>query len=237
MDREHIIAEIKRTAEANRGTPLGRCRFECLTGIRTSDWQAHWNNWGDAVTEAGFQRNSPCRAHSEDYLLASLVGLIREIRRFPVVVDLRRAARNDRFPAHNTFGRLGPKKHWPRKVIEYCRKNGDLDDVITICDALVETKPDEAVKVPRKSHPMGSVYLVKAGRYYKIGRTNSVGRREYELTLQLPEKPNTIHTVQTDDPAGIEEYWHRRFRDKRKNGEWFQLSSDDVRVFRSRKTM
>jgi hypothetical protein len=34
----------------------------------------------------------------------------------------------------------------------------------------------------------GSVYLVKSGPYYKIGSTNAVGRREYELAIQLPEK-------------------------------------------------
>jgi hypothetical protein len=34
----------------------------------------------------------------------------------------------------------------------------------------------------------GSVYIVKSGRYDKIGSTNAVGHREYELAIQLPEK-------------------------------------------------
>ena len=34
----------------------------------------------------------------------------------------------------------------------------------------------------------GSGYFVKSGRYYKIGSTNAIGRREYELAIQLPEK-------------------------------------------------
>ena len=34
---------------------------------------------------------------------------------------------------------------------------------------------------------MGFVSLMKSGKYHKIGRSNSAGRREYELGIQLPE--------------------------------------------------
>ena len=78
---------------------------------------------------------------------------------------------------------------------------------------------------------------MKSGRYYKIGRSNAVGRREYELAIQLPEKVTTVHTIKTDDPVGIEAYWHKRFQDKRKRGEWFELSTEDVQAFKRRKFM
>jgi Meiotically up-regulated gene 113 len=74
-------------------------------------------------------------------------------------------------------------------------------------------------------------------QYYKIGRSNAVGRRAYKLAIQLPEKAITVHSIRTDDPAGIEHYWHRRFKTKHKNGEWYELSSPDVRAFKPRKFM
>jgi len=70
---------------------------------------------------------------------------------------------------------------------------------------------------------------------YKIGRSNSVGRREYELAIQLPEKLKLIHKIRSDDPAGIEHYWHERFKEKRLNAEWFKLDGADVQVFRRRR--
>jgi hypothetical protein len=83
----------------------------------------------------------------------------------------------------------------------------------------------------------GFVYLIRSGRYYKIGRSNAAGRRHYELAIQLPEKALKVHEIRTDDPIGIEAYWHNRFAARRRNGEWFDLAAADISAFRRRKFM
>lgn len=78
---------------------------------------------------------------------------------------------------------------------------------------------------------------MKSGKNYKIGKTNSFNRRQYEIGLQMPKSIQPIHSIETDDPNGIELYWHNRFKEKRLNGEWFELSNDEVNIFKRRKFM
>jgi hypothetical protein len=50
----YILQEIKRTTQANGGTPLRKLQFESETGIKRYDWfGVYWARWSDAVREAG----------------------------------------------------------------------------------------------------------------------------------------------------------------------------------------
>ncbi len=47
LTKKDIINELKRTAEENNGSPLGRARFEREIGIKAYEWQKHWARFGD----------------------------------------------------------------------------------------------------------------------------------------------------------------------------------------------
>lgn len=108
-----------------------------------------------------------------------------------------------------------------------------------MCRAVVGQRQSEAETADGGDEGLipGDVYLMKSGKHYKVGRSNSAGRRAYELAIQLPERLEMVHVIRTDDTIGIERYWHRRFAAKHLNGEWYALSKADVAAFTRRKTM
>ena len=241
--KDHILAEIKRTAQENGGKPLGIERFRKETGIKASDWKAKfWARWGDALVEAGFQPNQLQGPRSEEDLLGKLASFVLELGRFPVADEIKlKARREPGFPWHNTFAKFGGKQSLAARLRDFCLQRGQ-NNVAAICSDLISRSGSSTSTGEEDAHADGSeglgyVYLMKSGRYYKIGRTNAVGRRERELVIQLPEEAKVVHSIKTDDPAGIEVYWHNRFSDRRKNGEWFELTAKDVAAFKQRKFM
>ena len=237
MNRDFIIGEIRRTATANGGVVLGWRRFEEETGIGYYDWFGKfWTRWGDAVREAGFEPNRMSAAYDDDFLLERLALLTRRLRRVPVRGDLLLAAKNEAaFPSEKAFRRFGSRGQLASRVVGFCEANPSYHDVLSIWGQapVAEPKPDEENSGSTPAAP-GYVYLLRHGtrREYKIGRTNNPVRREGEVGIQLPEKLQPVHYIETDDPGGIENYWHSRFSARRKEGEWFALTAQDVRAFK-----
>jgi hypothetical protein len=241
VNKETILAAIRRLAEANGGKPVGRLRLEAEASIKPYHWKKHWSRYSAAVTEAGFAPNTLAEGFTETELIGFVIDAAREIGRFPTEGDLMVRRTNDsEFPSAKTITRLGRKAVMVQKVADYCRANPSSEDVLAFCEAVTPAPPligEDSSSSPSKSSPDGHVYLMKAGRYYKLGRSVHAGARERQLAIQLPEELTTIHVISTDDPVGIEAYWHQRFATKRKNGEWFDLSREDIAAFRRRKFM
>jgi hypothetical protein len=237
VTKKHILQEIKRTTEANGGKPLGIKRFEAETGIKKTDWYGkYWARWGEAICEVGFTPNQLRIAYEDKYILGKYAQLFHELRQLPTASDLRLKSHNTpEFPDVKTFGKWGAKSELVKRLLEYCQDKDGYEDVIRICREYVSHTREKSDESSKQKENIGFVYLIKSGRFYKIGKSNSAGRREYELAIQLPEKAKSVHTIRTDDPSGIEEYWHKRFEEKRKNGEWFDLNATDVAAFKRRK--
>lgn len=238
VEKDEILSEIRRLAEENGGKPLGRNRFFRATGIREADWLGrYWARWGDAVEEAGFAPNLLQARTDDQEAIRRLALETRQLGHFPTLAELRMQRLADKsLPSNGVYERLGPKATLAARLAAFCEEESGYGDVLEIISPLL--KSGEAIKSDESSESgeRGFVYLLKSGRYYKIGHTNSTGRRAYELALQLPERPTPVHEIATDDPRGIEAYWHKRFADRRRNGEWFELTQADVSAFRRRKS-
>jgi hypothetical protein len=240
MEKQEIIEEIKRTAKLNNGKALGEQRFKNETGIKKNDWFPHyWFRWGDAVKEAGLIQNQYITAINTDDAIEKLINLIKELGHFPIEGEMLRKKKQDStFPHSGVLrSKFGNKKNLAAAVVKYCQTRDGFDDVIEICsEHLGEDEPTLADDAQtEQAEGDGFVYLMKSGRYYKIGRTDAVGRRHNEIKTQMPDEVEVVHHIRTDDPSGIEAYWHKRFTAKRKNGEWFDLSRTDINAFKRRK--
>lgn len=238
VDKTHILNEIRRTTAENDGMPLGKQRFETVTGIKRAEWWGlHWARWSDAVAEAGFAPNKKQVAFDREQLLEQYAEFSLELGRLPAKGDLRIKTRRDpNFPHETTFRmRFETKVNLVRELVSRFGYRESHSALVSWCGdylARHETKEGKVVGVAKVE--LGFVYLLKHGsrREYKIGRTNNLLRREGEVGIELPLSLAPIHSIQTDDPAGVEAYWHRRFASKRLKNEWFALTSDDVRAFK-----
>lgn len=233
LTKQDILNAIQKTAKENGGVPLGRERFERETGIKPYDWGKYWAKFSDVQREAGFSPNTLNSAYDKEFILEKFIVLMRELGRYPTRGDLLVKSTSDpEFPAPNTMTRFGNKRETAQKILDYAIQKG-YGDVVGLCEVILEnSKEEESDSDDSEVNQVGAVYLFKHGKFYKIGKTNDTVRRGNELKIQLPENLDLIHEIKTDDPSGIEAYWHRRFETKRMNGEWFDLSSADLKAFK-----
>ncbi len=234
LSKEKILEEIKRTTKENDNKPLGMGRFEKETGIKPYDWQRYWTKFSEAQQEAGFSPNQLQVAYSDEFLFKQIIFLSKKLNKFPTTREIRiEKINNPKFPDNSAFVRaFGSKQQFLLKIVEYCKNKNDYKDIISFCDKVFEKNKQQENSEGENKDVFGSVYLFKHGKYYKIGKTNDTVRRGNELKIQLPENLDLIHEIKTDDPSGIETYWHNRFKTKRMNGEWFNLTPQDTKAFK-----
>jgi hypothetical protein len=153
--------------------------------------------------------------------------------RLPTQPDLDLKRKDDpAFPGKLRFGRWGGRDALLSKVAAYCEGKDQFAPVLELLRRGASGSVEQRLEAFRVK---GFVYLLRSGKHYKLGRSNAVGRRLRELAIQLPQKPDAVHVIETDDPEGIEQYWHSRFAEKRHGGEWFALTAEDVRAFKKRR--
>lgn len=213
--------------------------FVQATGITRSQlWRAGFPKYTAAVEAAGLIPNQPTAATDPSSMFEALAGLARRLGKFPTKGDIKVARGKDAaFPSYEAYFRLSGQQFaaLPAKLFDYCRSRKEFADVADLLGDPTAPPTIPAAAQGKLQRVVGYVYLAKHGRDYKIGRSNDVARRRREISLLLPNELEHVHVIETDDPEGIEAYWHRRFEKRRSRGEWFRLNPDDVAAFRRRR--
>lgn len=235
--RAFIIGEIRRLAGVDGGRAPGRLAFERQTGIKTNQWRGvYWARWNDAILEAGCQPNEYQQRFDSERVLRHVIEAARSCGHLPTHAEMALYRRqHPGFPSDKTVsGHFAGKVTLAAAIRKLAAVDATLADVLPMLPAETNDASDAPVK---SGVPDGWVYLIKSGKHYKIGRGDDLERRVKQIRVALPEAGTLVHAIRTDDPSGIENYWHRRFDASRMNGEWFNLSTADVAAFKRRKFM
>jgi hypothetical protein len=87
---------------------------------------------------------------------------------------------------------------------------------------------------PPKNPRRGFVYLFKANGLYKIGRSKDPEKRMRKMASAImPFQIEKVHSIGCKDAHASEREFHKRFAPKRRMGEWFELTDEDVQAIMS----
>ena len=227
-----ILSEIRRL-HSTLGKSPGVAIFTRETGIPQHQWyEVIWSRWSDALQEAGLAGNALQSRFNSGDVLRKVANAALDLGHIPTTPEMKILRRQDEdFPNPKTVAaHFGPRGELIEALRDFCAKHDEYAAVVAML-------PATAPKIRRtaKGSADGWVYLLKSGAHFKIGRSDALERRVKAISIALPEAVVLVHAISTDDPVGIEAYWHRRFADRRLNGEWFKLDDPDVAAFRRRK--
>lgn len=239
MDSQKILGAVKRLAVENGGEPPGERAFYSQSGLTLIHLRrAGFANYGEARERAGFGRGAMQGSYSEDELFEPLARLTRDKGRFPTKgeIDVARFATGT--PSYSAYSRSTRRGPLRERFVEWCGSRPEFADVAELLQRHA-APPNRSPQAPSRKLVTGFVYLLRygsTGRDFKIGCTDNVDRRESQIDMMSPTDVRRIHVIETDDPSGIERYWHERFASKRiKNKEIFRLTPEDVAAFKRRK--
>jgi hypothetical protein len=240
VKKNDIINKIKEVANILGGKTPSLGDMEKYANIKADMWKGkYWVRWSDALIESGYTPNSfSLPKIGKEKITIKLLSFIREIDRLPLFLELKMRKQVDiTFPSISAITRNFNGKTYDeikQELKMYCLSNSTFHELLPFFNE-VELANNELVENDETdTTAIGYVYMLRHGsrNEFKIGKTKNILRREGEITIELPELAKPVHYIETDDIAGVEKYWHNRFKEKRKNGEWFNLSSADVQAFK-----
>lgn len=237
MTKDIVAQQILALARA-RGGHISLESFLAATGIKDK-WlqtQPWFEGWNSLLQELGLATKSFAVPRTSPDLVVRAVGalIVRE-GKWPTENELaRERRRDDGFPSLKVIRPLRKSGALAKLIVQAGASDPTLSAAAAIASAYV---PSELAPEPESASERvrGYVYMLRSGRRYKIGKSNDPSRRWREVRIELPDETHQVHTIPTDDPSGIEAYWHERFAAKRvRNTEFFELDAADIRAFKRR---
>lgn len=236
MTDRRTLDELK-AAAIQLATDLNKTpsRKELSKVVKESEYGFYGMTVGEFQEYCGMTANSSGlnKKTSDEQMISDLAKVCLAKKEIPHQARLRKWIRDGEYSYHTLETRFGGLIKAQEALCRFAKLAGYDDNFFRLpgwkidCNSQIDEDTDTNTS-------RGFVYMLRHGKRheYKIGKSNDPSRREGELKTQLPDQLEPIHYIETDDPSGIENYWHRRFSEKRKNGEWFTLSKEDVRAFK-----
>src|SRR5262249_38565223 len=183
LSAESIIETYRALVNERGGVPVGERVFTRETRISRYHWMGGiWRSWSAFQEAAGYSPNDPTQKIADELLLRRFAELALERGEVPTEADLNLKRKEDpSFPGKLVFRRWGSRDALLTAVSEYCDGKAQFAAVLELLRQGNSSRIDHRLDSLRVS---GFVYLLRSGKYYKVGRTNATGRRLCELAIQ-----------------------------------------------------
>lgn len=173
-----------------------------------------------------------------DEVLGRVMRLVRDEHRIWAITARLEDENNYGFENLRTDGLLKRSNDAEDALVFYTSGASSFENVPEIIDSLkdirrqIQSALTKRSIVPASRIPKpGYIYLLRAvspQSHYKIGLSKNPASRISHLGVTLPFPIEPTHQFPTNDMFAAESRLHQQYADKRVNGEWFELSGQDV---------
>lgn len=118
-----------------------------------------------------------------------------------------------------------PEKVKEQRIRERTKKNPNWKPRIKL------SEKEKREKIEKKRIiKEGYIYVVKSGKYYKIGRTLNPKKRIQKYITENPDKVKIVLCKKVKDYIKVEKELHLKFKNRNHNREWFNLNKEDINI-------
>ena len=105
----------------------------------------------------------------------------------------------------------------------------NVDNLMTLDDLHMTSK-----KTPTLGEVAdGYIYILKSDFGYKIGKSKTLKNRLQLFSVKLPFEFEVEGFYKVSDMSAVEIHFHRKYADKRLEGEWFDLNKEELKELKA----